>query len=191
MSAFLYNGSAYRKLYCAKPVPLNCEIECDRFSEHTLHTDCQPEPTPDKKYGNTFWIFFGLFAGAQFLFSPIFSLIDAMAYDFLGEDRGKWGKQRLWGTLGFALAGMVSGFTMDNFKFHQKREDVDYTPSFIAFAILEAITALSVCQYNLSSNVKCAQVIIISFLFTFLEFWPLYHFDLKTAVRKRRKGSFF
>ena len=158
MSAFLFNGSSYRKLYCAKPTPLDCDVECTRFSERAIHTDCEPKPAERKKYDNTFWIFFGLFMGGQFLFAPVFSLIDAMAYDFLGDERGKWGKQRLWGTIGFALAGTVSGLVMDNFQFTKKRDDIDYTPSFIAFAVLEALAAVMVCQFKVSNQLSCSQV---------------------------------
>ena len=158
MSAFLYNGSSYRKLYCAKSTPLDCQVECTRFSERAIRTDCEPKATESKRYGQTFWIFFGLFMGGQFLFSPVFSLIDAMAYDFLGDERGKWGKQRLWGTIGFALAGIVAGLAMDNFQFTGKREDIDYTPSFIAFAVLLTLTSVVVCKFKLSSQLSCSQV---------------------------------
>ncbi len=158
MSAFLYNGSAYRKLYCAKPTPLDCEVECARFSERAIHTDCETVPREPDRYGTSFWIFFGVSLAAKFAIAPVFSLLDALAYDFLGKERGKWGKQRLWGTIGFAAAGIVSGLAMDNFQFLGKREDVDYTPSFVAFAVLEGLTGMVVCPLKVTSEITCSQV---------------------------------
>ena len=54
---------------------------------------CQMKCPQSKKFGITFWLFFILFLIGNIAFSPIFSLIDAMTYSYLGEQRRKWGKQ--------------------------------------------------------------------------------------------------
>ena len=38
---------------------------------------------------------------------------DALTYSHLGEERYKWGSQRVWGMIGYTLFGVAVGFVMD------------------------------------------------------------------------------
>ena len=50
-----------------------------------------------QKFGNTFWVYFGVFCLVSSLMYPIVPLINAIAYAMLGNQRNSWGKQRVWG----------------------------------------------------------------------------------------------
>ena len=157
MSAFLFNGTSYQKLFCEKATHLECQVQCERFSNGVFHTGCTKDRRDYRpKFGITFQIFICVSLLANIAFAPIFSLIDAMTYDFLGEERGKWGKQRLWGSVGFALFGGASGLVMDIYSLDKLT--IDYTWSFVAFAVLEIATALTVCTYKISGALSCSEM---------------------------------
>ena len=155
MSAFLFNGTSYQKLFCDRLTHLQCHVECDRFSHALTHKSCTQDLRDySQKFGHTFQLFFLIDLLANIAFAPIFSLIDAMTYDFLGEERGKWGKQRLWGTIGFAMFGGIAGVVMELYSVDKM--NIDYTVSFIAFAVLNVCAAIAVCQYRISGAMTCS-----------------------------------
>ena len=86
---------------------------------------------------------------------PIYNLVDALTYSHLGEERGKWGAQRVWGTIGFALFGVAAGFVMDTLK--GSAGDTNYAWCFGLFIIHNLLTMLSVYCYKTSDDVKCSQ----------------------------------
>ena len=176
MSAFLYNGSSYQRLYCLEPTALECRIKCEdskmntpqRLEEIRLSLGCASRTKPDetKPYSNTFWIFLIINFLANVAFAPMFSLIDAMAYDFLGEKRTKWGEQRAWGTVGYAIFGVTAGLSMDLYSSHEKQglsdaEDlfaVDYTLAFVMFIALQICVTIVVSRYKTTDTLTCAQM---------------------------------
>ena len=170
MSAFLYNGSSYQKLYCLEPTDLNCHLKCESHNEistlehYHQQLNCDTLDNQESKaFSKTFWLFLILNFVANVAFAPIFSLIDAMAYDFLGEERGKWGQQRMWGTIGFAVFGVNAGLLMDIYsnKEGSDADDIfaiDYTIAFVMFAILQVAVTIIVSRYKTSDTLTCAQM---------------------------------
>lgn len=106
------------------------------------------------EYNKTFWVFFVIFFVCNVFFSPVLSIVDAIAYDMLGDKRGRWGRQRLWGTVGFTLFAITSTFIMDSIS--KSKETVDYTVSFYIFLFL--CTFSTIVTYFLKfSEVKCGR----------------------------------
>jgi len=60
--------------------------------------------------------FFGLVPGVllyAFFFAPALPLIDRSVLDILGSDRDQYGKQRLWGAVGWGALAPLAGFLVD------------------------------------------------------------------------------
>ncbi|ELU16919.1 hypothetical protein CAPTEDRAFT_106629 [Capitella teleta] len=144
-----YGEQVYSSLGCSSEINAQCSVSCDEV------IPCVEVP-PTEKYERTFWMFFIVCLIGQMFFAPIFSLVDAMTYDFLGAEYEKWGLQRLWGTVGFGAFAVACGLIMD--VYNTGTEGKDYTFSFIAFAVLNILASALVFLYKISSNFQCKQI---------------------------------
>ncbi|XP_067661521.1 major facilitator superfamily domain-containing protein 6-like [Haliotis asinina] len=130
-----YNGKTFYQITCDKESVLHCNALCDR----NIANKCSVKKAKDS-FGKTFWVFFVIYLIGNIAFAPTFSLIDAIVYDTLGKERHRWGFQRLFGTIGFALFAITSTFIMDTVK--TKKEEVDFSWSFYLFGILCLVAAI-------------------------------------------------
>lgn len=143
-----YNGHDFWQFTCNAEAVFDCDITCNE----TLHKSCISMAATE--YNKTFWVFFVIFFVCNVFFSPVLSIVDAIAYDMLGDKRGRWGRQRLWGTVGFTLFAITSTFIMDSIS--KSKETVDYTVSFYIFLFL--CTFSTIVTYFLKfSEVKCGR----------------------------------
>jgi PPP family 3-phenylpropionic acid transporter len=65
-------------------------------------------------FGNNFW---GLVPGVflyAFFFAPALPLIDRSVLEILGPDRDQYGKQRLWGAVGWGALAPIAGIVVDS-----------------------------------------------------------------------------
>ena len=156
LSLFEVADDAWEELVCEEPTRLVCTVDCRldeelSLSASILRNDSQGKFSTDRKglhFGPVFWgvaipYFFG-----ELVMQPIFGLTDAMTYGFLGEDRNQWGKQRLFGTIGFAIFGPLSGLLMDNYSLSQNK----YVVAFLMYAIFMVVSAVCVCQYSVGDR---------------------------------------
>lgn len=154
LSSYMVNGSVYMSMTCQIPRVLTCETKCPTLTEaHSC--GARKAAAEDNAFGRTFWIFSMIFLVGQIAFAPIFSLIDAITYDFLGDERNKWGKQRLWGTVGHGLFALSSGFLMDFFSRGENK--TDYTAAFVIFAVVEFLSAIMTSLYRVSDGVRVSR----------------------------------
>lgn len=104
----------------------NCDIHCRSQAE--LETRCVLTSFQ-------FWCFVVLMAGGTIAFNVINSISDAICFDVLGNffiyllcifivymyyffftgdgEEMSYGKQRVWGTIGFGISALLSGFIVD------------------------------------------------------------------------------
>lgn len=137
------------EMFCETPLDSECEVICnDRKFERSCGHDT---------FGKTFWIFFLIFLVGNISFSPVLSLVDAIAYKLLGEMRNYWGRQRLWGTAGFALFAIGSGVA--TFLLSTEEADLNYTPCFILFLGLTCATCIVTFFLKLSDSAHGDQII--------------------------------
>ncbi|WAQ98165.1 MFSD6-like protein [Mya arenaria] len=146
-----FNGTNYWQLLCASETVFNCKLHCTP----EISQKCMSTISSDDELSETFWIFFVIFLSCNIVFSPVFSLIDAIAYDILGEKRGSWGRQRLWGTVGYITFAVASTFIMDAIS---KKSNVDYSVSFYIFLALNICTCVVGYFLKLSENIHCGQL---------------------------------
>ncbi|KAG8181147.1 hypothetical protein JTE90_024443 [Oedothorax gibbosus] len=111
---------------------LEC-ISCD-FLKQTRET-----PSFRKKDYQTyqFWLFSMLDTISAICLSGIFTLSDTACFESIQKHRGDFGKQRLWGNIGWGFVALLAGFLND------------YTNDFLAAYVLMGIL-LSLFLWNIS-----------------------------------------
>ena len=140
---------------CNKPVVLLCTAKCDLSTSLHFKRCLNSTASLDAvQFGSTFWFYLVIYFVGQNFFSPLFTLIDAIVYNHLGDERRKWGKQRLWGTTGTVLAAVTSGYLMDLFS--RGKDNTNYTPAFVLFACMGLLCAVMAALYRGSKNIACS-----------------------------------
>ncbi|KAB0801831.1 hypothetical protein PPYR_04017 [Photinus pyralis] len=102
-----------------------CDAICDDDIEnntHCLYTSF------------TFWAFIILISLGTIGFNVLNSISDAICFDVI-EDEYDYGKQRVWGTIGFGITALISGYVVQYFSGNQ----LTYTPALIIMLICTAI----------------------------------------------------
>ena len=149
MLSFVIDNDIFEQMDCQNQTALTCTIDhCGPVGGYVARNTAKRATATDRKGYHFGWIFWGiaiLYLLGQMTLQPVFGLTDAMTYTVLGEDLHKWGRQRLWGTIGCAVFGLLSGVMMDAYG-HGKNE---YTMAFLLFALFMILTSISACQYNL------------------------------------------
>ena len=142
---------SWEGLACEEPTRLICTTDCHldeelSFGNSILRIDSRGTVTDRKglQFGPVFWSVAITYFFGDLLMQPIFGLTDAMTFGFLGEERNKWGKQRLFGTLGYSIFGPMSGLLMDTYSLGHNK----YAAAFLLYAFFMVMSAACVCQYN-------------------------------------------
>lgn len=153
----LHNGSICSDDYIRNMLTKLPNNGCD--AKHVM--DCEIEwtlaPYKDNhnaSYNLTFWLLLLIYFSGNTFFVPIFSLSDAVAYDMLGPNVHIWGLQRVWGSVGFGLVGLLS--TVIREFFVDKGSSTDYSVSFYIY------TALVLCAAALATKMKVSDDLMIS-----------------------------
>ncbi|XP_066300436.1 major facilitator superfamily domain-containing protein 6-like isoform X1 [Branchiostoma lanceolatum] len=98
----------------------------------------------DTSLGMTFWILFLLLVPAQALQYSSVAQADAHTMHLLKDSPSDYGKQRLWGAVGWGLVSVIAGFAMDSFSEGQNEDRTDYSITFYMFAGFGTLTMLTV-----------------------------------------------
>ncbi|XP_052076346.1 major facilitator superfamily domain-containing protein 6-like isoform X2 [Mytilus californianus] len=147
----VFKGQEYWQMLCSDDAFLVCDLQCS-------HVDTCTRIVAENLSQTSFWFFFILFLLGNIFFAPIMSLGDAILYDILGEEnRHKWGKQRLWGTVGFAVFAIVSALSMDILS--SKTNMNNFGIAFCLFFALNLATAIVSCIMRISDTLMCGQML--------------------------------
>ncbi|KAG5313455.1 MFD6A protein, partial [Acromyrmex insinuator] len=133
----------------------NCNVICDNFKDdQCLYISA------------TFWSFVVLMCiseSGSFIFS---SISDAFCFAILGQDkRLKYGKQRLWGAVGYGIVVCLSGYMVDFFS-HDKVYK-NYIPSILLVIIFTCIDFI--CCIKLKLPFQSQSTTILKDVFTLLK----------------------
>lgn len=126
------------QILCDRESELDCTVACPHVKE------CA---SASASFDKTFFAFFVVFLLANIAFAPIFPILDAAAYNILAADHHKWGLQRAWGTLGFAIFAVTAVFLTTS-------QDGVFTYSFYIFLPLCVIATIIAYFLNMSSEIK-------------------------------------
>ncbi|GBM25267.1 hypothetical protein AVEN_45904-1 [Araneus ventricosus] len=130
-----------------------------------LQLKCEPDIYSCKLQASTlvneyetyqFWTFACLLIIAGLASGNAISLSDVACYEVLGEKRHLYGRQRLFGTIGWSLACLLSGYLSDLATGNKVRKD--YSPGYYIMACLLLIDILVMfkmpsVKVKLSSNI--------------------------------------
>ncbi|XP_076344916.1 major facilitator superfamily domain-containing protein 6-like isoform X2 [Tachypleus tridentatus] len=105
----------------------SCFVDCNLHTEKCLVT---------KNVYQTlqFWLFFIFIVIGWTASGVTISLADTACHEMLVGTEHEYGKQRLWGTLGWGIAAVLSGYLIRIFS--KKSSFIDYSPGFFVMAVL-------------------------------------------------------
>ena len=136
-------------------IPRDWNITCKPYGYNICNIYCR-KACPSIN-GTSFWIFAGIYLCANIFWAPILSLIDAMAYSIFGDKRHLWGRQRLWGTLGFAICSMTTTVVRDVTK--GEGGSVDYSISFYMYGTMCFISCIVVTTLDVPETFHCHRML--------------------------------
>lgn len=113
---------------------INSMIEC-RMTEDVEAPNC---------FYNSwvFWVFVFLTYMGTIGFNVGNSISDAICFDVLGEKQMKYGKQRVFGTIGFGLTSLISGYAVD-------MNTNDFTPAIVIMLFFASIDLFCIKKLKL------------------------------------------
>lgn len=153
MNNITFGQQKYWNMFCDHDTEFNCHLKCDLGITDKCIT----------KYAHVmrdkFILFLVIYLFANIAFAPVLSMGDAIAYDILGDSgRGKWGKQRLFGTVGFMLFALSSTFIM--YQISSSNKEIDFSVSFYIFGALCGLSMLSVMRMSVSGNISSKSIMV-------------------------------
>jgi len=133
----------------------NRQILCNsNGSEIANQTDFECQTSKDVEAAScfysswTFWLFVVFTYLGTIGFNVGNSISDAICFDILGDKQMKYGKQRVFGTIGFGLTSMIAGYAVD-------LNTNNFTPAILImlfFAMLDIVSIKKLRLPNLSSS---------------------------------------
>ncbi|KAK7482940.1 hypothetical protein BaRGS_00025840 [Batillaria attramentaria] len=150
LTSFLMNSSS--DIVCRNESTYQCKMKCllDSDSERLCRTDWH-------HYDVTFGVMFVVLLVSYLSQAPITSMADAAVYCILKDKRDQFGRQRLYGSLGYLVAsGAVSaGVYLTN----KEGQKLDYTIMFSAYCVLCQISALIAFFIRIPTDVRCGHIL--------------------------------
>ncbi|XP_044749290.1 major facilitator superfamily domain-containing protein 6-like isoform X2 [Coccinella septempunctata] len=92
----------------------------------------------------SFWFFIILLSVGTIAFNVVNSISDAVCFDVIG-DQYDYGKQRIWGSIGYGLTALLSGYAMDNFLINME----GYGPAVCIMLIFATLDLFSCVKLDL------------------------------------------
>lgn len=169
---------------CLCPLKTTCRIDCDDETVMKATTEKTYKGTVLDLY--QFWVFFALlFAICSFMcLSGLF--INPICLDILGrfnviftwtrlcclfkineidnivadENSVDYGKQKLWGSIGWGISSIVVGWIVDLYSLGKK--DKDYTPVFVSCIVITIVNLIVI------TKIKVRDALVITLKFSIL-----------------------
>ncbi|XP_066259293.1 major facilitator superfamily domain-containing protein 6 isoform X2 [Euwallacea similis] len=113
----------------------SCKIRCMENLETEDTTVVQSE---------TFWGFLILMSIGTIGFNVVNSISDAICFDVIGDEYD-YGKQRVWGTIGFGITALIAGYAVNVFS----EQTISYNPAIIVLVIFSAMDLLCCLRLKL------------------------------------------
>lgn len=112
-----------------------------------------------KDINEVFFILLVLMVIGEFVSSPAIALADAATLGYLGEDKQSYGKHRMFGSVGWAVAMFIVGIALDHsniFPNHpcgnEQLVDRNYTVCFAIFSVLMCCAFLTATQFKFDKD---------------------------------------
>ncbi|XP_071563593.1 major facilitator superfamily domain-containing protein 6-like [Temnothorax nylanderi] len=131
-----------------------CNVTCNNFEDQCVYKS------------NTFWSFVFLWSLAKTSTMTCLSINDAVCFHILGQGKqSKFGKQRLWTTIGYGVAACFSGYVMDLWSHDGIYQN--YTPMLIFVLVFLSVDLI--CCIKLKMPLKKGSTTILKDVFILLK----------------------
>ncbi|XP_059062995.1 major facilitator superfamily domain-containing protein 6 [Achroia grisella] len=92
----------------------SCEINCNNSLLNEIF-DAASDNNDSTEYTKEFWLFFMLMITSWIGQAVVVTFADAICFHLLGDKISHYGKQRLWGSVGFGIFSLTTGALIDLF----------------------------------------------------------------------------
>ncbi|XP_077301866.1 sugar baby transporter [Arctopsyche grandis] len=154
-----------------------CRLTCTNDEMNSLfEAPSENQESHLKHY--QFWLFF-LFMSLNWIgMAVVVSIADAICFEKLGNKAENYGKQRLWGSVGWGVLSLLTGFLID--KFSKDNDNKDYSVAFVLMLIFLSLDVIVSCclQYKQKKIV----VNIFENVGILFSSWQTCHFFLWTIL---------
>ena len=153
--------TCHRYLMLAKNITEITSHETDEVNEFLKTNTPHEEPIKPHRKGNVvfsddsihqvFWVLLFITIVGEFFASPAPTLADTATLNVLGENRDKYGRQRMFGSLGWGSAMFIVGFAIDALPMYTVcgvTISKDYTFAFYFFLGFMIIALFVATQFN-------------------------------------------
>lgn len=153
--------TCHRYIMLSKNISEYSSKETDELNEFlNSNTPQEPQIHPHRKSNvvfsedsihQVFWVLLFLTIVGEFFASPAPTLADTATLNALGENQDKYGRQRMFGSLGWGSAMFIVGFVIDALPMYQVCEvkiSKDYTYAFFFFLGYMIIALLISTRFN-------------------------------------------
>uniref|UniRef100_A0A1B0B8T3 Major facilitator superfamily associated domain-containing protein n=1 Tax=Glossina palpalis gambiensis TaxID=67801 RepID=A0A1B0B8T3_9MUSC len=132
-----------------------CELNCNNEYLHSQLAESPVISNSDAVSLYQFWWFFGMLTISWIGMAAVVSIGDAICFAILGERGHLYGKQRLYGSVGWGIFSILAGILVDSMSTDTEK---DYTAVFWMTAIIMALDVLASIklkhtQTHLSPNI--------------------------------------
>ncbi|UYV65783.1 hypothetical protein LAZ67_3005446 [Cordylochernes scorpioides] len=135
-----------QQIYCEYAVETLCSVRCNTSLQR-----CFPgshPPAPNIYTSARFWLYFLLLVLGWEAVGVVYSISDAICFELLGDRPDHYGKQRLWGSVGWGLMGIISGLLIEFASID--RNEINYLPAYIILLVFLAINIVVVGKLRIS-----------------------------------------
>ncbi|XP_022832726.1 major facilitator superfamily domain-containing protein 6 [Spodoptera litura] len=106
----------------------SCNIRCDNAVVNELIEGAADSRNDKNEFTSTFWLFFFLMILSWIGQAVVVTFADAICFNLLGTKVSQYGKQRLWGSVGWGIFSLLTGVLIDTLSDGAYK---DYTIAFI------------------------------------------------------------
>ncbi|XP_072930652.1 uncharacterized protein Sugb [Epargyreus clarus] len=155
-----------------------CEINCDNTLANELFMAAEESKKESTtQYTKQFWMFFTMMIISWIGQAVVVTFADAICFNLLGTKISHYGKQRLWGSVGWGIFSLLTGTLIDLFSDGAYK---DYTIAFILmFVFMSGDVTVSCFVKNESTKMSINILADVSTLLTSL---PTFVFMLWTIA---------
>ncbi|XP_013146484.1 PREDICTED: major facilitator superfamily domain-containing protein 6-A [Papilio polytes] len=135
----------------------SCNIQCDNMAINEWFQSATESRNNSTQYTRQFWLFFLLMIISWIGQAVVVTFADAICFNVLGPQVALYGKQRLWGSVGWGIFSLLTGTLIDWFSEGAYK---DYTIAFILMFVFMCGDVIVSCFIKSESTKMSVNILI-------------------------------
>ncbi|XP_063373911.1 major facilitator superfamily domain-containing protein 6 [Cydia amplana] len=137
--------------YCASHelFQTSCKINCNNAQLNEMFQAAAESLDTGSQYTRQFWMFFVLMALSWVGMAVVVTFADAICFNILGAKVSQYGKQRLWGSVGWGIFSLLTGALIDVFS---EGEYKNYAVAFVLMFVFMLGDVIVSCFIKIEST---------------------------------------